>query len=561
MTATLTPNRVQLLIDHLEFDARTLTERREGGKIILRGELARADTVTSNNRLYPRNILEREVGRLRKEAKARKLFGELDHPADGRTQYQRVSHAIRDIWLEDDGRVMGEMEVIPTSKGKDLAAIIEVGMKPGFSSRGTGTTHKREDGVDVVNDDYNMITYDAVADPAHSGAYPEVFFESKDVPNLGRVEMPDKKESLDALISANPALGKQLDAIIKKNVDRVREDVRAEEQERVKGQFESQLLKQLGDLRTEVEEQVKSDMATDPKWADAKRRLEAIRAAIGADGEGIPTEDHKALQKALAEKDAEAKALSGEVEALRKKAEEADAERDKALVAAKKNAIDRFMEKQAQASGNPALFRKLASGRVSENDSADVLKKKVEEVLDIMKSFKAKDEKRAEHLEDLGAKIKEAVKQEVGELKTKVEELERQNKELSEASDRYRKAAAKSLEVARKGFGEAQKYRLFEESKAARHPARNKILTLLEQANLNDKDDIEKFIEEAVRSEGKDSVLLERVQNRVKRGSGSTLDETGQERPSLLNEGKTRDEKLFGVPLSTMRKLAGVKGV
>lgn len=553
--ATLAPRRVRLLIDHWGEISRPLVERREGGRIVIRGELGRADVVTSNNRLYPRSILEREIKRLRQEAKERRLFGELDHPADGRTQYQRVSHRVLDIWMEDDGRVMGEIEVIPTSKGKDLAAIAESGGAIGFSSRGTGTTHKREDGVDLVNEDYHLITYDAVADPAHAGAYPEVFFESKEVKNLGRVVMPEN--SLDALIEKNPELAKEIEDRINAVLERERGRMKAEAEEAVKGQVESQLLHHLEELRKEVEESVKSEMDSDPKVADARRRLEAIKSVLGVEGAGVSKEEVERLQKALSERDEQIRALTQQVEGIKKKLSEAEVERDKMLLKAKKEAVERFVEKQASSSGNPALFRKLIAGKISEDDSAEELKQKVEEVLSLMKEFKAADSQRAQVVSDLAVKIKEEVANQIAEFKAKIEALERRGKELEESNQRLRVAAEKSLSIAREGYTEALKRQIFEE-KVGAHPARSKLLTLLEQAKLNSREEIEKFVDEAVKGE-KDSILLEQVRARVAKGEGGGMDADGNERRSLLEQRRDREPGLFGTPLSTLRKLAGIK--
>jgi hypothetical protein len=477
--------------------------------------------------------------------------------SDGRTQYQRASHKITDIRLEEDGRIMGEIEVIPTSKGKDLAALAESGVQIGFSSRGTGTTHKREDGVDVVNDDYHLITYDAVADPAHTGAYPEVFFESKELPELWRVEdMP--QDTLDALIAKNPELGKELELRVREEIEKERVRMKAEAEEAVKAQVQSTLLQHLGEIRKEVEESLKSEMSTDPNLANLKRRLEAVKAALGVDGTGVSKEEFEKVQKALGERDEQIKILSQQVEDIRKKLSEAEAERDKVLLKAKKEAMERFIEKQANVSGNPSLFKKLIAGRVSESDSADSLKKTVENVLGIMKELKATEDRKAAQINDLSAKIKEEVDRQIADLKAKLEALEKRNANLEESNQRLRMAAEKSLLIAREGYTEALKRKIFEE-KAGNHPARSKILTLLEQANVNKREEIERFIEEAIKGE-KDSVLLEQVRSKVGKGEGGGTTEDGKERPSLLEQVRRGDQTLFGTPLSTLRKLAGIKG-
>lgn len=570
-TAATTLKRVQLLIDHTGTlnpgGGKVLIERKEGGKITLRGELGRADVVTSNNRLYPRPIMEREVRRLEKDAKARKLYGELDHPADGRTQFQRVSHLIHEIHMEEDGRVMGALELIPTQKGKDIIAIIESGGAVGCSSRGTGTTHKRNDGVDVVNDDYTMITYDLVADPAHSAAYPEVFFESKDVLNLGRVEkMPDKiatKPVAAAKPAAAPApkvehVEVDVQAQIKAALDKERERIRAEEQEKLKATVEADLMAQIETIKKEAAEDAKSELASDPKLADARRRMEAVRAAIGVgEDNSVPKDELEKVQKVVAERDAKIAAMAKEMEAQGKKLAESEALCQAIALKTKKNAMERYIEKQANASPDSALFKKLISGRVTEEDSAEVLQAKVAEVNGIMQSLKTREDQKAAKVEDLSKQIKAEVAAQTAESNKKVSELEAANKALAESNQRLRVAAEKSIELGKKGYAEAFKHKTLAEN-AGNHPARHKILALLEQSNLSAPDEIEAFIKEAIKNEGKDSVLLEQVRSSVRKGSGSQLNEDGSEKLSLLSS-KGPEGKLYGQDLATMRRLAGIK--
>jgi hypothetical protein len=75
---------------------------------------------------------------------------------------------------------MGEIEVLPTPKGKILESLLEAGVTIGISSRGVGSTDKQrtnEGDVDMVNDDYQIICYDIVSEPSTPGAY--LFKEGK----------------------------------------------------------------------------------------------------------------------------------------------------------------------------------------------------------------------------------------------------------------------------------------------------------------------------------------------------------------------------------------------
>ena len=544
--------KVQLLIDHVGVinpkGGRLLIERSEGGKIVLKGEIGKADIVTSNNRMYPRQLVEREIKRLQKEAQGNKLYGELDHPADGRTQFQRVSHRIRDIKLNEDGSVYGELELIPTAKGKDLIAIVESGGAVGVSSRGTGTTHKREDNVDVVNDDYTMITYDVVADPAHTAAYPEVFFESKDVKNLGRVlDMPKseaKNENVD------------IDAIVKSKVqetlEKHREAMRAEEREKLKAQFESNLLAQTEEMKKEALENAKSEILSDPKIADAKNRVEAIRSIIGSTNE---SEAIKGYEAKLAEADAK-------IQSLAKELAEMTADRDRIATVAKKNAVSRYVEQQSRNVANPDLFRELLKGKVSESDTAETLKAKVAEALAVIKKFEATTTAKVEDVKkesgNIDAKIKQAVEAATNGIKTELDTVKKQNEDLLAKNESIKSLATRSMEVGKRGYTEALKTELAE-SKLGSHPARHKIRRLLEEANCTTREEIERFLDKAILAEGKNSDLYDKVRATVRKSDGAILTEHGEEKGSRLTETPASEAKLFGTPMAQIRRLAGVK--
>jgi hypothetical protein len=89
----------------------------------------------------------------------------------------RVAHIVTKLWLED-GKVFGEAEILDTDPGRNLQALLKAGCKVGVSSRGYGSTKPNDKGEDVVQEDYKLVTFDFVAEPA-AGAFPAVFFEWK----------------------------------------------------------------------------------------------------------------------------------------------------------------------------------------------------------------------------------------------------------------------------------------------------------------------------------------------------------------------------------------------
>ena len=140
------------------------------GKVVMKGILQRADTVNQNGRIYPRDILAREVRNYQKLIRENRSLGELDHPDTSVVELKNVSHIVKSAEMDQDGVVHGEVEILNTPAGKILQNLIESGVKLGISSRGVGST-KRDGDYDVVQEDFQLICWDFVSEPSTPGAY------------------------------------------------------------------------------------------------------------------------------------------------------------------------------------------------------------------------------------------------------------------------------------------------------------------------------------------------------------------------------------------------------
>jgi len=158
----------------MDYKPELIKEARGAGKrVTLRGIIQKAETKNQNGRIYPRAVLQREMENYAKAVRERRAVGELDHPERSTVNLSEVSHLITNATWDGDS-VMGEIEVLPTPKGKILESLLEAGVTIGISSRGVGSTDKQrtnEGDVDMVNDDYQIICYDIVSEPSTPGAY------------------------------------------------------------------------------------------------------------------------------------------------------------------------------------------------------------------------------------------------------------------------------------------------------------------------------------------------------------------------------------------------------
>jgi hypothetical protein len=141
----------------------------KGGGMILSGKLQEAEVQNGNGRVYPHNVLIREVKIYKKIVSENRAVGELDHPEDSVVNLKNASHMVTDIWMEEKS-VMGKIKVLDTPSGQTLRSLVEGGVQLGISSRGLGSVSEDSQGT-TVNDDFQLICFDIVSEPSTPGAY------------------------------------------------------------------------------------------------------------------------------------------------------------------------------------------------------------------------------------------------------------------------------------------------------------------------------------------------------------------------------------------------------
>ena len=160
-----------LLVDTKPFNYILKESRERPGKFIVEGLMQVAGGTNGNGRIYPRQILEREVNKLKETSIAQgNAFGELDHPDSPLVQLKNASHIIKDLWWEGNN-LMGRVEILNTPFGNIVSEILKAGYAVGISSRGTGSVTETEDGQVIVNDDFDLVTWDFVSNPSVQGAF------------------------------------------------------------------------------------------------------------------------------------------------------------------------------------------------------------------------------------------------------------------------------------------------------------------------------------------------------------------------------------------------------
>ena len=148
--------------------------------VFIEGVFLQSDLKNKNGRVYPREIMQREVNRYVEEnVKTKRAYGELGHPEGPTVNLDRVSHMITSL-KEDGNNWVGKAKIMDTPMGRIVKELISEGAQLGVSSRGLGSLKERN-GINEVQGDFMLATAaDIVADPSAPDAFVSGIMEGKE---------------------------------------------------------------------------------------------------------------------------------------------------------------------------------------------------------------------------------------------------------------------------------------------------------------------------------------------------------------------------------------------
>ena len=182
------------LITEMSYDLQLVEDKAKGTHIV--GIWSTAELKNNNSRVYKKDILEREIGKVQQKVDEGTLWGELGHPPNPEINPERI--AVLTSMLEWRGNdVYGKAKVLDTPMGKIAKTLIKEG-KIGISSRGLGTVS--EEGY--VNEDFNLITWDLVTDPSNNRSWVNGIFEGRsfDFTNSPEKDVEEILERLQGIL-------------------------------------------------------------------------------------------------------------------------------------------------------------------------------------------------------------------------------------------------------------------------------------------------------------------------------------------------------------------------
>ncbi len=508
------------------------------GRVFARGEFGHAVNPTANGRRYRHSIWETNFQRLQQNLESKKVLGELDHPTDGRTALQRASHVVTDLHLEGD-QVMGEAEILDTAKGRDLKAILAAGVPVGISSRGYGSTKPgAQSGIEEVQDDYKLVTFDFVAEPADPTAYPEVVFESgveegatmmfegADFREEGASEDDEDDEDDTEDIDSEPeemTLEREQE-LAKQFAKRVLADAEGEpvSEEALRTEFAQEIVTHIESLRADVEASVREELMADPQIGLASTIVEQVREAV------LPVALTEDASEMIQARDAEVRALSAQLEEAQEQIERQDELIEKLVTAAREAGYKYHMECLLHEDDGETDAVRGIVGDVLQYENVDALRERVEAARGEMQAIR----------------LQEAEASQIHEAATT--RLREKNQELAEG---LQQALVANHDLA---------LQVYTQKRLQTHPQGAKILRVLERSKLTSKEEVDALIED-FREPERDVDDLEAVRARVRAKLHGGQEHLQEEVDSAPPRGGAQNYNGLGASLGELRQLAGVR--
>ena len=142
--------------------------------VYIEGIMLQTEIKNKNGRVYPKDIMVKEVKRYTKEfIDQKRAYGELGHPEGPTINLERTSHLITEL-KQDGNNFVGKAKILSTPMGEIVKSLLADGARLGVSSRGMGSlkASKGNSNTQEVQSDFQLATAaDIVADPSAPDAF------------------------------------------------------------------------------------------------------------------------------------------------------------------------------------------------------------------------------------------------------------------------------------------------------------------------------------------------------------------------------------------------------
>lgn len=154
-------------------------------KYIISGKYTVVDRPNGNNRIYPREVMQKAIEKLRCKVADKTVRMALDHPY-GEGRLADVAALLLEITdCDAEGFAYYKAQILDTTKGKDLKVIVDAGSPVGVSTRGFGDALYDQEwqGLPgkyvVIRDGFELENIDFVDTPSVSETQDDITLECK----------------------------------------------------------------------------------------------------------------------------------------------------------------------------------------------------------------------------------------------------------------------------------------------------------------------------------------------------------------------------------------------
>lgn len=169
----------------------------------LEGPCMQFGSVNRNNRIYSRKLVEDRILKnptVQEAIKNRAMLGEGGHPENRvDISYPEVALAVEKLWIpEGDGDMLwGRFAILDTPTGRILETLVKYGTKLGISARAVADSIQKDGHEVILENSYELITFDAVPEPGFKCARLEqVDSVSKPIDKMSTKELKESSAAL-----------------------------------------------------------------------------------------------------------------------------------------------------------------------------------------------------------------------------------------------------------------------------------------------------------------------------------------------------------------------------
>jgi len=139
-----------------------LSEKAKDGTMTVYAKFTQVEKLNKNKRIYGRDLMKREISRVKKAIQSGAFLGQADHGDTPAATIKDTSHIVTGLELKgDDG--YATLKILKTDAGKNIQELIRGGAQLGISTRGVGTWDEK---TSRVNQDFRLMGIDIVSNPS-----------------------------------------------------------------------------------------------------------------------------------------------------------------------------------------------------------------------------------------------------------------------------------------------------------------------------------------------------------------------------------------------------------